>query len=259
VDDAKSLLLSEESRQCNYQAAQRHGVVAAVHPLDYIYRFVRGNKCFANTESAVKYYFDDGARSAAQLTGLLATLGDSGDRTIRLLEFAAGYGCVARHLVKNPIFDLVSCDIHQEAIDFLTRHIGVNALLSERVPERFAPDEKFDVTFALSFFSHMPRATFGRWLQALYATLKRPGYLIFTTHGLASRKFFGDPEMPADGFWFLADSEQKDLETAEYGQTIVTPEFTIGELYRQTLGPLVAYEFGHWWGHQDLWVVKRDG
>ena len=66
---------------------------------------------------------------------------------------------------------LTSCDIHSEAIDFLDRQIGVKTLQSVHLPEQFATIEKYDVVFVLSFFSHMPRSSFGRWLRALYGSL----------------------------------------------------------------------------------------
>ena len=84
----------------------------------------------------------------------------------KLLEFASGYGCVTRHIKKNPDYDVVSCDIHPQAVDFLRSRIDVKAIQSMHVPEEFAPVDKFDVVFALSFFSHMPKSSFGRWLRA---------------------------------------------------------------------------------------------
>ena len=70
-------------------------------------------------------------------------------------------------------------------------------------PEDFRPSEQFDVVFALSFFTHMPKSTFGRWL----ARLPRgppSGQLAFTTHGLKKCTDFAiKPEdIPADGYWF---------------------------------------------------------
>lgn len=67
----------------------------------------------------------------------------------------------------------------------------------------------------------------------------------------------GNPSIPRDGFWFLPQSEQKDLSTSEYGQTIVTPDFVIGEVYRQTGAPMVLYRSAFWWEHQDLYILTK--
>ena len=80
---------------------------------------------------------------------------------------------------------------------------------------------------------------------------------MFTTHGLSSRALLNNPEIPADGFWFHPMSEQGDLETAEYGSTIVTPEFVIPEVRIQTGEEVFDHRAAFWWGHQDLWIVKR--
>lgn len=84
-----------------------------------------------------------------------------------------------------------------------------------------------------------------------------PGYLVFTTHGLASRKVYGNPEIPADSFWFRQNSEQGDLSKSEYGSTIVTPEFVTQEVRKQTGESILDYRHAFWWEHQDLWVVKK--
>jgi len=72
--------------------------------------------------------------------------------------------------------------------------------VSRHVPEDLALGRTFDVVFALSFFSHVPEATFGRWLRALFAGVSEGGILIFTTHGLASQPNLGNPEIPESGF-----------------------------------------------------------
>lgn len=251
-------ILTEEMLRTNQAAAQRYRVKSTVHPDDFIYWYVLNSSCFTSIEAAIMYYFEDGNNSAKLLAAITASLGFATDRTIKLLEFASGYGCVSRHLKENPQFDLVACDIHPEAVDFLATQIGVEAIQSAHTPEDFAPFTKYDVVFALSFFSHMPRESFGRWLRALYDCLEVPGYLVFTTHGLVSHKNMGEPPLSVDGFWFSPSSEQRDLAAAEYGNTISTPDFVIAELFRQTGAPIVAHKRAHWWRHQDLWIVRRD-
>ncbi len=251
--------LTDEMIRLNREAAAATDVVAAVHPQDFIYWFCCRHP-HLTLEAAISYYFSDGARSAEKLDGLVTELGFERGQPIKLLEFASGYGCVTRHLKKHARWELTSCDIHSEAIDFLDRQIGVKTLQSVHLPEQFATIEKYDVVFALSFFSHMPRSSFGRWLRALYGSLRAPGYLIFTTHGVKSCGAFGITldDIPADGFLFRADSEQDDLDTVEYGSTLATQDFVINEIYNQ-LGALIARSTqGGWWEIQDLWVVKKD-
>jgi hypothetical protein len=252
----------------NRAAAKRQDVVAAVHQKDFIYwYFIRDWLSKGSPVSGpINYYFDDGGRSAAKLAGIVASLGYDPERKVKLLEFASGYGCVSRHLKKLRQFDLVSCDIHAEAIDFLRNQVGVKAIQSAHVPEQFAPPEKYDVVFALSFFTHMPRITWGRWLRSLYNTLNVGGYLIFTTHGQKiweGQKKHDDQHgiacaLSDDGFWYLSMSEQKDLDTAEYGATITMPEFVYAEMSRHIGARDVTCKQAEWWASQDLWIVKRE-
>jgi SAM-dependent methyltransferase len=250
-------LFTEDVLSMNRIAAERQDVASVIHAKDFMYRYMLAPSR-ASPGHAINYYFEDGGRSARKLADMIAALGYGDGRSVKLLEFACGYGCVSRHLKKHSQLDHVACDIHPEAIDFLAYQIGVKAMLSAHVPEQFKPPEKFDVIFALSFFTHMPKSSFGRWLQALFGALTVPGYLIFTTHGYKHFENAGiaPADVPADGFWFRPDSEQNDLDAAEYGASITTPDFVIGEIYRQLGAPIVSYQQNGWW-QQDVWVVKR--
>ena len=242
------------------EAGTRHQVEPDIHEKDFIYWFLVGNdpSHAASQKSQIDYYFADGEKSAKKLAKLVQALELTQGRRLRLLEFASGYGCVTRHLKKEPIFDVTSCDIHPEAIEFLSRRIAVKTIQSTSSPDRFALPEKYDVVFALSFFSHMPRATWGAWVKALCNALEAPGYLIFTTHGWTSAAHMQMKELPPDGFWFAPLTEQKDIDPNEYGCTIVTPEFAFAEIRNQTGSSRISFMQSDWWNLQDVWVVKRD-
>ncbi len=235
------------------------GVVSAVHGSDYIFHFLANHPSFANQSDAVRAYFYDGRRSAEMLRALLhGELGFPADRRASMLEFASGYGCVTRHLPHTlPEFDVTSCDIHPQAIDFLRQELSATALQSRSVPEEFQADRKFDVVFALSFFSHMPERTWGRWLRVLYDQLEAGGFLIFTTHGEVSLQYFPVKQIPASGFLFAAMSEQGDLDTSEYGSSLVTRDY-VTKTVRRRLGVTVQlYREAYWWAHQDLYVIAK--
>jgi hypothetical protein len=237
-------------RQAIAREAARFGVKGAVHAEDAIFNFVLAHPAFASPAQAVAYYFADGAASARRLLALAG-------QPAKVLEFAAGFGCVSRHLAREAGLDLVACDIHAAAVEFLHDALGVRAIASDSCPERFATASCFDAVLALSFFSHMPLATWSRWLVQLTRPLVVGGVLVFTTHGCASRPHFGNPELGDVGFWFRPESEQPDLPGSEYGQSITTPDFVRAVI--ATL-PWVRLELWHeadWWGHQDSWVLRK--
>ena len=250
----------KQHQQSIQQYANETGVRSDIHPDDLIFRFLIENPAFSSIDLAVKYYFYDGAKSAEKLKDLLfSRLGLKQAEGTSLLEFASGYGCVTRHLVGelNPI-DVVPCDIHAAACSFIESKLDTKAILSATDPDDLEiENESFDAVFALSFFSHMPDRTWSRWLKALFDKVKKGGYLIFTTQGMASRAHLGDPEIPDDGIWFTASSEQKDLDVSDYGNTIVTTQY-VERAVRNTLGEEILHTFeAGWWEHQDVYVVRR--
>src|SRR5262245_24245596 len=142
-----------------------------IHDNDFILQFLRGLPFYPSEEHARAEYFRTGKESACHLRDLVTQFIGNGPLTI--LEFASGYGCVTRHLASTiPSATVTASDIHPEAINFLEKQIGVKAALSHAVPELFPIRTEFDVVFALSFFSHMPLATWGRWLRTLAACAK---------------------------------------------------------------------------------------
>jgi len=235
---------------------QQLGVSDNIHLDDFIFQFLINNPSFNTHEDAVKYYFNDGRKSARHLLAVLNSMGPRFHGSISMLEFASGYGCVTRHLsLVMPYINFTACDIHIEAVKFISEKLGQTSIISHQDPANFALSQKYDVIFSLSFFSHMPRKTWGRWISAHFQHLNPGGALIFTTHGLLSKKHLGNPEIPSDGFWFKPQSEQFDLDNSEYGLTLVTREFVEQEIYTQIKRPITRYEQGFWWEHQDLYIV----
>jgi len=176
-----------------------------------------------------------------------------------MLEFASGYGCVSRHLGNVlPNMNVTSGDIHPEAITFIQNVLGKKAILSSATPEELCLEQKFDVVFALSFFSHTPDRTWGRWIRTLFSHLKDGGLLIFTTHGRESLKYFKNAVLDESGYWFTNESGQSDLATSDYGQTIVTPEYVVRKCFEHIAAPMSHFKSALWWEHQDLYIFARN-
>ncbi len=250
-----------ESESICESIARRYNVCPEIHPQDFLFQYIRDSGRLDTDEKATEEYFNDGANSARKLDNILRDLCGFGDRQVQLLEFASGYGMVTRH-IKNlmPCCLTTSCDIHPQAVQFIQHNLVTEAVLSASEPEDLFFDKTFDVVFALSFFSHMPKDTFSRWLERLASFVKPEGYLIFTTHGLRSQRMFRMSfKFDDEGFYFRSASEQMDLSTKEYGSTFVTPEYVIGKLTQIANLPLQYFHEGYWWGHQDVYIAKAVG
>ncbi len=239
-------------------AASAAGVPDDVHPDDAIFHFIVNNPSFASRQEAIGYYYQQGRDSALQARELIDRWMPQGKAPLRILEFAAGYGAVTRHASQLLApHELVASDIHPAANAFITRQFGVPTVPSARVPEELVLPRPFNVIFALSFFSHMPRSTWLRWLRRLYEEVAPGGVLFFTTHGRKSMMHFPQARLDGEGYWFEASSEQGDLDTADYGQAITAKEFVDAQIASLPDVEYLLHEPGYWWGHQDLYVLRR--
>jgi 2-polyprenyl-3-methyl-5-hydroxy-6-metoxy-1,4-benzoquinol methylase len=238
--------------------ASRLKVSPEIHPEDFIFQFLIEHPGFEEKENAIKYYFSDGLKSANKLKSIIFDICDFGKPAPDILEFASGYGCVTRHL-KNVLPDsaVTACDIHEMAINFIKEQLKTDAVLSASRPGDLNLNKRYDLVFALSFFSHMPKNTFAQWLEKLFSLVKPEGYLIFTTHGVLSVKNFPPFEFDDDGFFFFNTSEQKDLDTVDYGVAVTKPEYVLRQLFELPNLTLKNFHEGFWWTHQDLYVVKK--
>jgi SAM-dependent methyltransferase len=227
-------------------------VSAKLHAADYIFRWLYDDPAKPDKAAVLREYLEGGAHTAKFVADLIGQFRGTA-APFTMLEFASGYGRVTRHWCNAlPAADVVACDIHAEAVDFL-QELGCRASLSASVPEKLALERKFDVVFALSFFTHMPRSTWGRWLSALARCTAPSGLLVFTTHGMPALKHMGVTALEPDGFWFGALSEQKDLSTQEYGATASSFNFVFRNLESCGLDLLSFREAGM--GYQDLYVA----
>ena len=228
------------------------GVSPAIHPADYIFRWHYDDANDTDKAAAVRTYFE-GGRHTAELVARLLDGFLSTSRPFSMLEFASGYGRVTRHWkAVLPQADVDACDVHDDAVAFLAR-MGCRACPSSAVPEELALKRRYDVVFALSFFTHMPRTTWARWLGALARRMVSGGIMVFTTHGVPSLKEMGVSRLEKDGFWFHSFSEQKDLSTDAYGATATTFDFVYRQLIAHGLDLRHFHEGGM--GYQDLYVV----
>jgi SAM-dependent methyltransferase len=202
---------------------------------------------------AVKSYFSGGHSDALAVVSLMDQLKVKG-RGKRILEFASGYGRVTRHLkALAPHNTIFASDIHHEACTFIQEKIGVVARPASTSPGDLRMVGDQDLIFVLSLFSHLPEKTFGPWLSALYG---------FTTHGeFAIRRApdsFGKDFNVEKGFGFRPESDQDDLNAADYGSAVVSVPFVSQAIKQFTPdAAIISMTSGIWFGLQDQWILQR--
>ena len=259
-----SRTLTDELRSAAAVQAEALGVPANLHEDDFIFWFIHDQAHMTDKAVAVQDYFLSGRDGAVYVKGLLEEhptrnllqQGGKAGHKRSLLEFAAGYGRVTRHFrTALPDMEVVACDIHPQAVQFL-KSLGVDAVTSTHGPAEFDLGRQFDVIYAFSFFTHMPRATWTPWLEALGRHLTPSGLLIFTTHGRPIQGAMGVSTLESDGFFFHPVSEQKDLDVAEYGNTVTLFDYVHRQAAKTKLRVLQFRESGA--GQQDLYIMQRD-
>lgn len=139
----------------------------------------------------------------------------------RMLDFASGYGRLTRLLVHERFAEVTVSDILEGGMEFQATQFGVKTVLSATNPDDLAIEEKFDVIFVASLFTHLPPATFTPWLRKLAGLLEPEGLLIFSVHD----ESIAPEKVSEGGINFATHSESRVLDTSEYGSTWVTESY----------------------------------
>jgi len=100
----------------------------------------------------------------------------------RILDFGCGWGRLTRFFARDVAPGaLFACDPVEEILD-VCRETGVPAHVArcDFVPERLPFEERFDLVFAFSVFTHLSEAAHEASLRAIHASLAPGGLLVAT-------------------------------------------------------------------------------
>jgi len=193
----------------------------AIHPDDFMLRFFMGHH-WNHRETTWFDYFRSGWSAARTVHRLLTWHFGENARSIRLLDFASGFGRVTRFLVQHLSPEQIwISDIFEEGVKFQRQRFGVEGFQSSAEPDGLICNERFDCIVASSFFSHLPSATFTPWLKKLASLLRPGGMLIFSVHGEAE----GVGARESGGVRYQATSEICELPGESYGTSWVDEAF----------------------------------
>jgi SAM-dependent methyltransferase len=105
----------------------------------------------------------------------------------RVLDFGCGWGRLTRFFARDVAPGaLFGCDPVEEILD-VSRRLRVPATLArcEFVPERLPFEDRFELVFAFSVFTHISEATHQACLRAIHTSLRPGGVLIVTVRSPA--------------------------------------------------------------------------
>ena len=245
--------LREQERLADFMSGWT-GVNAQISNDDDIFRFFAGHPTSLNP---VRDYLADGWRTLSELMWLLEVHDLPLAKVSSFLEFASGFGRFTRHLVKRlPAGALTVSDIVPQAMDFLPSQFPLLAVASTHQPEDLVLPRQYQVIFVLSLFSHLPAATWNRWLAKLWAATAPDGLLVFSTHGqnCADR---ANVRLNSEGFAFFGGSESTALDQAEYGVSYTSEEFVRRAVRAHAPGAVHTFMPDHFWSQQDAHILRR--
>ncbi|MGK2933485.1 MAG: class I SAM-dependent methyltransferase, partial [Solirubrobacterales bacterium] len=111
-----------------------------------------------------------------------ATHGSNDISQAKVLDFGCGWGRLTRMFAKDLEPGLLhGCDPAQSILDVI-RQSGVPAKLelSEFLPESLPFEEKFDLVFSFSVFTHISETAATRSLEAIHRSLNDDGLFVLT-------------------------------------------------------------------------------
>ncbi len=233
-----------------------HKFPTAIHPDDEMYLFSLKN-LNGDKEAACIRYYGLGQRIFDAVKQIVEWQFQKFDNLSSFLDFACGYGRFSRFLLQelSPQQIWVS-DISANAVKFQIEEFKVGGIVSTNYPKDYPNAGKFDCILAASFFSHVPKNTFGEWVEKLYSLLSHQGILIFSVHDITLLP--ADVAEKSGGFYFVPESENKTLDKQLYGTTYVSEAF-VRQVIAEKLGAEVTcyrIEKGLC-RHQDIYIAVK--
>jgi SAM-dependent methyltransferase len=237
------------------RGAGRRGVERAISGRDHSLHWALDHN-HQHRGQALVTYFRSGLMGARVLHRLLEWRFEERAATARVLDFAAGYGRVAR-FAKPLVGELDAVEIDAGAVEFLQRVLEVPAYRSSSDPSTLVLDRRYDLVWAASLFSHLPERRFRAWLARLWAQVADGGLLVFSVLDTAVHP--RPTRLGEEQFVFEPISEIDALALEEYGTTWTRPSF-VEAAVDSACGSAPAWRRPRGlWHFQDLWVIAKGG
>ncbi len=130
------------------------------------------------------WFMHSGQLAADTLAHALQRQGTELSRLSAVLDFGCGAGRVLQHLRSFPDLALYGCDYNPKLIEWCRSHLRFAEFeVNGPLPPLPYPDEKFDLSYAFSVFTHMTVEQQRLWLAEFARILRPGGVLVLSTHG----------------------------------------------------------------------------
>ncbi len=136
-------------------------------------------------EANLNEFLRGGGKVAHELTSVLDGVGRPFASFRSVLDFGCGCGRVLRPLMDRASPDIAfsGCDLDRGAIGWLAANLPGHYFLSGFWPPLEVPDGAYDLVYAISVFTHLPREKEAAWLAEMYRVIQPGGVGVLTTFG----------------------------------------------------------------------------
>jgi SAM-dependent methyltransferase len=246
------------------------GVIYDVSPRDHMYN---------GYEPSERDGYFSGGRAALDCIRL-SLLAVQKDCPRSILDLPSGHGRVLRYLkAEYPQARLAACDIDHDAVDFCAAIFGATPVYGCEHPGEIELDQKFDLIWCGSLFTHLDQSSWNEFLDFFESTLALGGILVFTTCGRKIAAKLADEEQgesfmkeeearaailegyETTGFGFanysLPDELREDLSLPDtYGISLAKPSWVAALLEGRPGLQLVSFTENRW-DSQDVLTCLR--
>jgi 2-polyprenyl-3-methyl-5-hydroxy-6-metoxy-1,4-benzoquinol methylase len=230
-----------------------------LHPACEMHRYLRNQH---GEPHATEGYFQCSEFLVHNLARFLESEGIS-TREKTLLDFACGYGRLARYFVK--LFKEVTVsDLDLEMLTFCSREFGTSGFLSSNSAKVLRNHQAtYDVVFCFSLFTHLNQRQWKEWFHELFALVADRGYLVISTQsfkllarvmGMTRQR---DAQLPQ--FFFSAANETSGrLDPDTYGITVIRDSY-VKELVSSMKDIRLAkhHEMGMFDLYHDIYIFQK--
>lgn len=132
----------------------------------------------------VQWFLESGTIAATAIRSALEGIGRPIETFRSLLDFGCGCGRVLRQWRSVPGLELHGSDYNPAGPAWVRANLpGVDARVNQLAPPLAFGDRAFDISYALSVFTHLPTELQQPWMDELRRVLKPGGILILSLHG----------------------------------------------------------------------------
>ena len=133
----------------------------------------------------ISWFIKGGKLATDSIIATLAKNGVDIESIEAMLDFGCGCGRVIRHWKSLKTAQVYGSDYNSKQIDWCQRNLTFAQFDTNSLyPPLIYNNDKFDLIYAFSVFTHLPEELQILWINELSRILKPGGHLLISTHGL---------------------------------------------------------------------------